>query len=160
MNHSEAFQFAKCAVTFNGIRFLGKSKYIKSFAPELRAAKARELEGYLSKGVKGISNRKSKRIFIAKPEGYDNARNHIAHEAFHQVPLLGRSETLARFVGGYREPRLGRHFGWDEEKVTYGTKIRNGLYDVKNYARSMQRPIGQELYPGGHLGKLLSRVIK
>lgn len=74
------------------------------------------------------------RLF-ANPTALDY-RNTVAHEAFHvKNPVLGRSETLARFYGGWRAPRgaapqLGR------AGATWLERLKNGLADVAGYYRN------------------------
>lgn len=76
-------------------------------------------------------------------------REIIAHEAFHaRNPVLGQSETLARFYGGYKGVPASGNIG--AEGPLWAQRIGNGLMRVQQYIP--QRPLynwqRRSQYPG------------
>jgi hypothetical protein len=140
MKEVEKLQLAKVAVNFRGVpvysnpfRFLGRIADQLQVNPFLRTADkvlpgttaqvVHELRNDLfNPNVRGMSAGGA----IYKQPGSPNGRSTIAHEWFHNaVPLVGRSETLARFYGGYAQPR----------NVGLLPRLQSGLNSVKSYYR-------------------------
>jgi len=120
MNESEKLLFTKIAVNFRGVpvfnnseRFLSAltSKYdanpllksLDTLSPGTRSGflsdMGRESVDPKIQGMSSLGN-----IFL-NPIKHE-PRSTLAHEWFHSaIPVVGRSETLARFYGGYTQPR-------------------------------------------------------
>lgn len=98
MNQLYQFYLTKQAVSFRGIpvtssihKFL--SRMPKAQVPEVAAGlNIPKVEGYANAG----------NIFVSRSR---TPRETVAHEWLHTVPVIGRSETAARFYGGYAQPR-------------------------------------------------------
>lgn len=173
MTHTESLDFAKRAVVFKGLRFTrGTLRNVLKHHYARNAARGKPPPSFgemLTDGRytndllnnKRVSINQNKKNIFVNPHHTLDQREIIAHEAFHSVPVLGNSETLARFVGGYRAPKLGRPFSWDIDRATRRDKFRNGLSSVRQYTDYF-RP-GNEVpsfyQKGRHwLGKSLARL--
>jgi hypothetical protein len=98
----------------------------------------------------------SRKLFGLTPEGQQSrdlltqayrrdARSTIAHEGFHMVPILGRSESLAKFYGGWKAPRHG----------TLGERLRSGWESLEPYWRDPGSYAGRSHFIGQMAHRLL-----
>jgi len=127
-----------------------------------RTAFIKELERELSKGKRKAAGtiyktKKGKKVMIdrsVRKDGPYVKRNILAHEAFHaKVPLLGKSELLAHFYGGFKG-----------KKGPISDKIREGLYVAGEAAKVLPGRVAGEIGAGavGTYGakKLIDKLTK
>lgn len=151
MTNSKQLQMAmiKSAVIYRGLRFTHDLFKLKGFQNAMKA-KGFSLadlkpggvgESFLKDTQKelrhrgGFALRKTKENWITTNQL--RKRELIAHEAFHHVPLVGRSETLAYLVGGFRgvkTPNL-------KDKLRNAIKAYSRYVEsAEDYAENLKRP--------------------
>ena len=139
MNHQDQYGMAKRAVRFRGIPVFANAERL---VPEvekmmiqngarpggLTSLAAKEQAEQISRqpGIWG-SNIGNNAIWVNRKAipGREDLREALAHEAGHNHPVLGDSESFARFMGGVARQR----------GAAFPTRMLDGLRSMRNYYR-------------------------